>query len=124
MAFCASVRTSLRRMSVRWAAAQPAAIAATALANTRLWKSGIKTRSTTELLRRLRDRVEVARQPGLGDRPVEHDLGQGAGNDGTHLDQPVEVDPGVAAHRFEQERGVFHDDVAGGARRVGAAAEP
>ena len=51
-------------------------------------------------------------------------FGQGAVHQLAHPEQPVEVDPGVEAHRLEHEGQVLGDDVAGGAGRVGAAAEP
>src|ERR1051326_2013624 len=68
--------------------------------------------------------VEVARQPGLGDGAIKRYLGERPGNDLTHSGELPDIDPGLASHRLEHESGVFEDDVAGGARRIGAAAEP
>jgi hypothetical protein len=68
--------------------------------------------------------MEVARQPGLGDPAVKRHLGQGFGDNPADLDKLVEIDAHIAAHRFEEERGVFHDDVAGRAGRIRATAKP
>src|SRR5215469_6415837 len=67
--------------------------------------------------------MEVARQSGLGDGAVERNFGQRLGYDPAHLYKLVEIDPGLASHRLEEERCVLDDDVAGRAGRVGAAAE-
>src|SRR5437879_13005042 len=75
-------------------------------------------------LSRPADLVEVARQPGLGDCAVEHHLGQGVFEGFARLAKLLDVDPGLDAHRLEHEDGVFEDDVAGGAGRIGTAAEP
>src|SRR6266446_6091092 len=51
-------------------------------------------------------------------------MGCSTGIDLARLGQLVDIDAGRAAHRLEHEDGVFQDDVAGGARRIRAAAEP
>src|SRR5271169_4965500 len=71
-----------------------------------------------------RRRVKVSGDPGPGDRAMLNDVRQGAGDQLAHRDQPLDVDPGLEAHRLEHEGKIFGDDVAGGAGGVGTTAEP
>src|SRR5271166_4743563 len=72
---------------------------------------------------RHRDPVEVLGQPGLGDGTVLDDVRQGASDELADRNQPLDVDPGLEPHRLEHKGEILSDDVAGGAGRVGAAAE-
>src|SRR5208282_5189271 len=68
--------------------------------------------------------VEVLGQSGLGDGAMLDNVRQGAGDELADRNQPLDVDPGLEPHRLEHEGEILGDDVAGGARRVGAASEP
>jgi hypothetical protein len=68
-------------------------------------------------------RVQVGDAAGLGHlagHVVAHDLRQAA----RHGQQAVQVHAGVVPHGLQHVDGVFAADVAAGARRVGAAAQP
>ena len=54
---------------------------------------------------------------------VERLAGQCFGDDRTRRYQSIDIDAGVEPHRLEQEHEILGDDVAGGARCVGAAAD-
>src|SRR5580693_8283438 len=78
------------------------------------------------LFGRLRDRLpmEILRQPGFRDGTMLGYVRQYTVYELAHRDQPLNVDPGVEAHRLEHEGKILGDDVAGGAGGIGATAEP
>src|SRR5262245_38048604 len=55
--------------------------------------------------------------------PINRFAGQTSHQDIASRQQGAEIDPGAKSHGFEQKHEILSDDVAGGARRVGASAD-
>src|SRR4051794_37521668 len=67
---------------------------------------------------------ETLWQAGLGDLTIERFVGQCFLHDLARRNQLVEIDASIEAERLRKKYDILGDDVAGRARREGAAAKP